>query len=223
MAATVDPATSLSTMRRNVIIALLIAAAGAFFLSRRASASNSEYSVLDESGDIQPVNTDPNYWFLKDQSAITGVNMGSPEQNLLAFLALIRKFESNDDYNIMFGGEHFQSFTQHPNVRVPIVMPGYEGKFSTAAGAYQFIYRTWANLAERLSLTDFSPASQDAAAIALLTEIGAMGHIQRGEFDEALKLASSQWASLPYSPAKQSPKSIAAANEFLTRYLDTIA
>lgn len=214
---------SMLPMRRGLLFAL-IAAAGIFLLSRRAFATaDPNAAFYSENDDIQPVNSDPSYWFLEDQSQIGVVNMGSPEQNLLAFLALIRKFESNGDYNILYGGARFDDFAQHPNQRIPIGLPGYEGKFSTAAGAYQFIYRTWANLAERLSLTDFSPASQDAAAVGLLTEIGAMPYIQRGEFDQALKLASAQWASLPYSPAKQNPKSIAAANEFLTRYLDQVA
>lgn len=208
--------------KRSLLLTLLGAAMLLFFFSRRAQASLGPASADD---DLQVPGDDPNYWFYSDQSQddrIGEFNMGSPEQNLLAALALIRKFETNDRYNVLYGGGTFEDFSKHPNIAVPINLPGYEGKHSTAAGAYQFLYRTWKPIAEKLSLNDFSPASQDAAAVELLTEIGAMGAIQRGDFDEFLRLASTQWASLPYSSAKQSPKTIAAANEFLNRYLENV-
>lgn len=209
-------------MRRGILFAALVTAAGLFFWQRRAEASAVAY---DPAADLQVVHDDPDYWFMNSESSpyIEGINMGSPDNNLLAFLALIRKFESDNRYNVLYGGGSFSDYSQHPRKAVPINLPGYEGKHSTAAGAYQFIYGTWNNLAQRLHLTDFSPASQDAAAIELLNEIGAIPAIHAGDFDTAMRIASSQWASLPYSPAKQNPKSIAAANEFLTRYLDSVA
>ncbi len=209
-------------IRRNgIFIALLAAAAGLFFWSRRAQAQQIPYNEAD---DVQAANDDPQYWiFSSNAPTVESINMGSPENNLVAFLALIRQFESRNRYDVLYGGQTFSDYSQHPNIPVPINLPGYEGKVSTAAGAYQFIHRTWQNLAERLGLTDFTPASQDAAAVELLIEIGAMQAIQSGDFDAAMRAASSQWASLPYSAAKQSPKSIAAANEFLTRYLASLA
>jgi lysozyme len=87
------------------------------------------------------------------------------------------------------------------------------GCVSTAAGAYQFIKPTWSGktvkgifypgLKQRLNLPDFSPESQDRAAIALLDQIGAIPSIQRGDFQRAIQVASSQWASLPYSRSGQ--------------------
>lgn len=206
-------------MSREVLLVILAAAAGLLLYMRRASAQGGYFAA---DGDVQPASSDPDYWFLGDASRIEEINMGSPEQNLIAFLALLRKFETNNRYDVIYGGQTFGDFSHHPNIRVPITLPGYEGKYSTAAGAYQFLIGTWNALAERLQLADFSPASQDAAAVELLSEIGAMTAIQRGDFDEALKLASTRWASLPYSTAKQNPKSLAAANEFLTRYLDSM-
>lgn len=208
-------------MRRNLLLLIFGAATALLLWSQRSRATAVEYNEAD---DVQTPSNDPSYWvYSSDANTVENINMGSPENNLLAFLALIRKFESNDRYDVMYGGKTFNDYSQHPNVAVPINLPGYEGKVSTAAGAYQFIFKTWRNLASRLSLTDFSPASQDAAAVELLSEIGAMPAIQAGDFDNALRLASSQWASLPYSAAKQSPQSIAAANEFLTRYLQNVA
>lgn len=208
-------------MKRNLLLILLIGI-GAAFVARRALARSQESGFYNPDDDLQVANHPPNYFFVPDDVQelpnVLGVNMGA-EQNILAFLALIRKFETNDKYNVVYGGATFSDFSDHPNRRVPINLPGYEGKYSSAAGAYQFLWRTWDNLRNRLQLPDFSPASQDAAAIELLREIGALPAIEAGDFDTALRYASKQWASLPYSTAGQNEKSIVAANEFLRRYL----
>lgn len=209
-------------MRRNFLFAV-VGAVALLIVMQRAQAAFSSDKEIPDGEDVQPATADPNYWFLQDQSNVESVNMGSPENNLSAFLALIRKFETNDNYNIIYGGKTFDDFSAHPNVKVPIHLPGYEGKYSTAAGAYQFLHKTWKNLAAKIQVPDFSPESQDTAAIELLSEIGAMPAIQSGDFDEALRIASTRWASLPYSTAKQNPKTIAAANEFLSRYLESLA
>jgi muramidase (phage lysozyme) len=139
--------------------------------------------------------------------------------NRAAFLALIRQFESGDRYNVIYGGDTFDSYADHPRIYVPINLPGYEGKSSSAAGAYQFLWATWDNLRNRLGLPDFSPPSQDAAALELLRQVGALAAIDAGDFDTAMRAASSQWASLPYSTAQQNPQTIAKANVFLAAQL----
>jgi lysozyme len=84
--------------------------------------------------------------------------------------------------------------------------------YSSAAGAYQFIKPTWISLRDEFPrLTDFSPASQDQAAIRLLERIGALRLIRAGEIEKAITLAGSQWASLPGSTAGQNPKSMQIA------------
>lgn len=79
--------------------------------------------------------------------------------NLLAFLRLIRQGESNqndDAYTILFGGEHFDSFADHPRRKIT------RGSLtSTAAGAYQILERTWDGLVRQYGFGDFSPANQD--------------------------------------------------------------
>ena len=212
-------------MKPGFIIAIGLAIAG-IFLARRANAATAydpdSFSYGPEN-DVNPARDDPSYWFIssgvESMDKIANIQTGTEDERIFAFLAMIRQFESNDDYNVIYGGSRFSDMTDHPRKRIPINIPGYEGKFSSAAGAYQFIEKTWDNLATRLGLTDFSPASQDSAAIELLREIGALPYIKSGNFDQAVRIAASQWASLPYSAAKQNPKSIVAANEFLNRYM----
>jgi muramidase (phage lysozyme) len=69
--------------------------------------------------------------------------------------------------------------------------------FSTAAGRYQILERTYDNYAFKLRLHNFTPLSQDSIAIQLITETGAMPKIINGKLDEAIKLCSHLWASLP--------------------------
>lgn len=133
----------------------------------------------------------------------------SAEDNVQAFLMMIRTCEGTADaagYRRMFGGELFSSFADHP--RVTVRRSGY---VSTAAGAYQFLSRTWDDARRALSLPDFSPASQDAAAVWLLRRRGALSDVRAGNFDIAVKKCALEWASLPGSPYGQPVKSIQQA------------
>ena len=51
---------------------------------------------------------------------------------------------------------------------------------STAAGAYQFINDTWNGAASALGLGDFSPRSQDMAAVWLLQKNGSLADVMAG-------------------------------------------
>lgn len=186
------------------------------------------YANIDwPANDVQVANDDPWYFFqpasVQGRSTIIRAPQpNDPQRNRAIFLALIREFETRDRYDVIYGGKTFADFTDHPRVFVPINIRGYQGKYSSAAGAYQFISTTWDALKRALGLQDFSPASQDAAAIELLRQTGALAAIDAGDFDSAMKRAATQWASLPYSSAKQSPKSIEAANTFLARAASTV-
>jgi len=84
-----------------------------------------------------------------------------------AFLDTISRYESRG-YNIIVGeGRYgapatFSDFTKHPNV---IGMRTVAGP-STAAGRYQFVYKTWKALQQQYpgQFTDFTPVTQDRAA-----------------------------------------------------------
>tara|TARA_R100001509_G_scaffold138180_1_gene92279 strand:+ start:635 stop:1528 length:894 start_codon:yes stop_codon:yes gene_type:complete len=70
-------------------------------------------------------------------------------------------------YNIMFGGGTFDDYSRHPDT----VVDGGRLK-SAAAGAYQFMPETYGGIKRDLNLPDFSPSSQDKAAIELIKRRG---------------------------------------------------
>src|SRR5271169_6049469 len=128
---------------------------------------------------------------------------------------MIRHSEGTDKYPnpyaVCYAG-HFTitDFSDHPAVLgvwhgEPLDSLGerYKGLVSTAAGAYQLIKPTWLALKARLSLPDFSPASQDAAATELIRERSAMDLVNSGQVADAIERCSSIWASLPGSTSGQ--------------------
>ena len=143
--------------------------------------------------------------------------------NVKAFLAMIRQFESAGDYSVIYGGGHFSDFSDHPDIKVPFVNParpphadGTPNDFSTAAGAYQINWPTWQMLYPLINGTDFSPASQDEAAIQLLKINGALTDVIAGNFQDAIDSASGTWASLPASTSGQPKQSMATAQTVYT-------
>lgn len=143
----------------------------------------------------------------------------SLDSKISAFLATIRQFESGGDYSILYGGTHFTDFSHHPNVRVPIKIGKYAGQVSTAAGAYQINFPTYNQFAPTLGISDFSAASQDAIAYAILQTTGAFDYLNADDVEGAMRAASSKWASLPYSTAGQHPQSLQVALDTYTSNL----
>lgn len=87
--------------------------------------------------------------------------------NVKAFLDTLASSEGtrghgDDGYNVLVGGDLFHDYSKHPDVLVTLNRKGLK---STAAGRYQFLYSTWRDLQAKLRLPDFSPASQDKAAV----------------------------------------------------------
>jgi muramidase (phage lysozyme) len=78
-----------------------------------------------------------------------------------AFLETLGQGEGGNDYGALFGGGHTNDLSQFPQ------WSGVQtaGGMTHAAGRYQFEPETWARAAAALGLTDFSPASQDRAAL----------------------------------------------------------
>lgn len=131
------------------------------------------------------------------------------DANVKAFLAVIRAGEgtSDDDgYRRCFGGSLFDSFADHP--RRVIKAGGYT---STAAGAYQFLARTWDGLLDQYGFHDFSPACQDEAACALIAGRRALDDVRAGRVEAAIGKCNREWASLPGSPYGQPTRTMAQA------------
>lgn len=130
--------------------------------------------------------------------------------NVRAFLDMIAFAEGTagrgeDGYNILFGYGTFSDFADHPRVRVP-----FRDTYSTAAGRYQILARTWDSLSNRLGLRDFSPASQDAAAVELIRERGALADVQAGRTARAIGKVAKIWASLPGAGYNQPERKLSA-------------
>ena len=77
---------------------------------------------------------------------------------------------------------------------------------STAAGRYMFLENVWNRIAAKLELPDFSPLSQDLAALYLLHERRAIEDIKKGDVKQAIYKVRCIWSSLPGSPHKQPVK-----------------
>lgn len=122
--------------------------------------------------------------------------------NVKAFLRVIRQGESgqhDDAYTICYGGSHFEAPPwDHP--RKPITAGAWT---STAAGAYQFLARTWDALVSQYGFEDFSPQCQNEAAVALIKGRRALDDVIAGRFASAISKCSREWASLPGSPYGQ--------------------
>jgi lysozyme len=137
----------------------------------------------------------------------------SLDANVRAFLTVIQRCEGTagqpDPYRVCYAYSHtVQNMADHPavtgewtGVRLSdqqCAGAGFgPGCVSTAAGAYQAIKPTWLAKKRQLGLPDFSPASQDAAAVQLLRDRGAFNRLAAGDLVGAVAAARREWASLP--------------------------
>jgi len=129
--------------------------------------------------------------------------------NVLAFFQVIRTGEGTlgeDGYRTHYGGTLFEDFTDHPRKVIKA------GKWaSSAAGAYQFLTKTWDGLVRQYGFTDFSPVNQDLGALALIKGRSALKDVLDGDIESAIRKCAKEWASLPGSPYGQPTISLAKA------------
>ena len=223
--------------------ALLFAGLAAWLLLRPREASALQVDPATNDASVVPaaaasnLETNPVYANPPIPPEVRAMN--DPQANLSAFLYMIRSTEHvyprdvvNDAaYSIFYGGSKFSNFADHPVItgeKRGVPLPDHfctaaglkPGCVSTAAGAYQLIKPTWVRMRDKLGLPDFSPLSQDRAAVGLLDEIGAIDLIYAGDIAGAIHKASRIWASLPGSTPQQNPKALAYA---LNRFDDGLA
>jgi muramidase (phage lysozyme) len=162
-------------------------------------------------------------------------------RNVLAFKALLRQLEANGRYDVIAGypahaDAIFTDFSEHPYVLAPN-RPRYIG--TTASGAYQMVRQTWALARDNLGLTDFSPASQDAAAEWLLKfkvpgqnavnpeGTGNYELIAAGQFNDAIAQLGPEWESLAKMAQGRYFMTLAQARDFIVAqggvYVDAVA
>ena len=125
-----------------------------------------------------------------------------------AVLEAIRTVEGTagaDGYRVCYGYKHvIESFAEHPCITgewtgeslsaAQCARAGLgPGCVSTAAGAYQMIKPTWRSARDALGLTDFSPASQDAAALWIANNTGAIDALNNGDVQGAIEGLATQW------------------------------
>lgn len=158
------------------------------------------------------------------------VSQSTADGNLQAFLQMLRYAEGTsgpDGYRTLFGGRTFDSFDDHPRIAVQFRDQAGRVLWTTAAGAYQFMavspipgtdrttkVDTWDRVRAQLQLPDFSPASQDLAAVQLIRERGALGDVMAGRLADAIRKCAPVWASLPgagYAQPERALSSLYAA------------
>lgn len=142
--------------------------------------------------------------------------------NVRAFLDTIGYAEGTGDrYDYMYTHKVFYSYAGHPRQ----LQCSY-GLCSDAAGRYQFLSTTWDGMRRKLGLPDFSPESQDRAAVQLIKDVGCYSSVVNidgpNSFSRAAYCVSGQWASFPGSPYGQRTHSAshlyAKFKAFLNRY-----
>lgn len=125
------------------------------------------------------------FHFYPDRLETNHALLGEP--HVQALMTTIRGREG-PAYNVIHGGQTFDDYSQHPNTMV---------NGSTAAGAYQITHPTWMDQQKALNLPDFTPASQDLAAVDLLRSLHSTDRLVSGDLDGAIFSAAQRWQSLP--------------------------
>lgn len=134
----------------------------------------------------------------------TSTSADAQNPNVRAFLDMIAVSEGTsgpEGYRFMFGYPRnpdrlITSYADHPRQYFSFTAGGRTQKTS-AAGRYQFLASTWDDLRAKLRLPDFSPASQDMAAIELVRQRGALNDVRAGRIAAAIAKCAKTWASLP--------------------------
>lgn len=107
------------------------------------------------------------------------------------------QYTRNNGYDVIVAGTNspniFTDYSKHPDVLVTVK----DGLKSTAAGRYQVLYKYWLAYKSQLGLKGFYPADQDAIAIQMIKECGALADVDAGNVESAITKCRSRWASFP--------------------------
>lgn len=143
--------------------------------------------------------------------------VGHPQ--VVAFSYVVRNGESSLDdsaWTVLYGGDHFTSFDDHPRIRFPIV---YQGKpnYTTAAGALQIVERSWNDFTKAYGPMPFTPENQMLFLVWRLDYRKALDAVLAGRLSEAIRLCIVEWTSLGLQKIQ------AQAAQIFTRYGGSLA
>lgn len=123
--------------------------------------------------------------------------------NVQALLHVVREGETDQTPQAYYkqvgdppGVYSLTDLSDHPRRVIAVTI---KGKIipSSAAGAYQFLTRTWDELVDKYGFEDFSPQCQDEAAVGLFVRRNALDAAIAGSLAVWLDRCSYEWASLP--------------------------
>jgi len=130
------------------------------------------------------------------------------DPNAQAFLSMIAVAEGvQHGYATDFGNTRLADLQDHPRNQHQFTQTDGKRNTTSAAGRYQFLSRTWDDVAKALNLEDFGPEAQDLGALELARRAGALDDILAGRWQEAIEKTGATWASLPSSPYPQGKRS----------------
>lgn len=146
---------------------------------------------------------------------LQGIDETAAAQNVAAFLWMLRVSEGTaggDGYRALFGytpsnGKTFSSFADHPKQFFNYTDLSGKTIRTSAAGAYQITATTHRALCSKYGFAAFTPDVQDAMAVQLIKEKGALDDVRAGRFDMAIRKCRKVWASLPFSDVNQPTRS----------------
>jgi len=141
--------------------------------------------------------------------------MDGGDPYLRALMRTISASESNvpRPYSVIYGGEYFRGWSQHPDDCVHIPVGPNTGNCSTAAGRYQFITTTWEEQARKYHPDQpkvlfwrpysFDPTAQDVVLHRWLADDYQWGVdlsqlLREGRVERVLEILSPTWTSLGY-------------------------
>jgi len=204
----------------GIVLLIVAVAAAVYFLS--GSSSGSAGGDQDVSGSALLGGAEGDFMDLFSGSS-------GNTSNRTAFLSMIGQSEvgaaligeTDSGYNVLCGATPnnpltFSDYSTHPN----ILNLAFD---STAAGLYQINHPTWLTLCKQTGLSDFSPATQDAMAIQLITNKGALADVDAGNFAAAVQACGPVWASLGYNNYGQPTNQLATLQAWYQAAGGTVA
>lgn len=207
-----NDAQTLTTVAAILAAAVVLAYRSAGQELPAGTEADEEPDQLPDTWDTLTTTFDPMTYYTGQTDA------SAADSNISAFLGMIAYAEGTageNGYQTMFGYHRFYSYADHPRQYFDFVDQTGKHLKSSAAGRYQIIVKTWDSLKAKLGLQDFSPESQDAAAIELIRERGALADVQAGRIESAIRKCAPVWASLPGAGYNQPERQLTS---LLTNY-----